>query len=118
MNTNTIKNKAQEYAVRIREELLSYCNGEEINKDVEQSSLHDYLAKNTLNMEAIIASNGAFKACRVYITLGGPACWIDTEERAVKCVWGADSGSAWIGDVADEVEDIIAEYYDGVKVSR
>ena len=50
------------------------------------------------------------KAVRLYVTLGGPTCWIDTEEHAVICHWGTDQAKYAIDwDLCDELEYIVAE---------
>ena len=46
---------------------------------------------------------------RVYVTLGGPTCWIDTRNGEVVCAWGTDRESAWL---ASEVCDEINSYFE------
>ena len=98
-------NECWEYAKHIAEEIESYYNegGEEI-------SMYDYVA-DALDYEVILTSQKTVKSVRIYVTLGGPTCWIDTEKHAVICHWGADRAEYAINwDLCDELEEIIAEY--------
>ena len=99
-----MKNECREYAKHVAEEIESYYNdgGEEI-------SMYDYVA-DALDYEVILTSQKTVKAVRLYVTLGGPTCWIDTEEHAVICHWGADQAEYPIDwDLCDELEEIVAE---------
>ena len=102
---NEMYNECREYAKHVAEEIESYYNegGEEI-------SMYDYVA-DALDYEAILTSQKTVKSVRIYVTLGGPTCWIDTEEHAVVCHWGTDRAEYAIDwDLCDELEEIIAEY--------
>ena len=104
-----MKNECREYAKRVAEEIEAYYNGT-INEDGEEVSLYDYVA-DALDYEVVLTSQKTVKAVRLYVTLGGPTCWIDTEEHAVICHWGTDQAECSIdGDLCDELEEIIAEY--------
>ena len=97
-------NECREYAKHIAEEIESYYNegGEEI-------SMYDYVA-DALDYEVILTSQKTVKAVRLYVTLGGPTCWIDTEEHAVICHWGVDRAEYAISwDLCNELEEIVAE---------
>lgn len=103
-----MNNECREYAKRIAEEAESYYN-RTTNEDGEELSLYDYFA-NVLDYEAILSSNKTVKAVRVYVTLGGPTCWIDTEAHAVICAWGTEREEYPIDwDLCNELEDIVAE---------
>ena len=97
-------NECREYAKHVAEEIESYYNegGEEI-------SMYDYVA-DALDYEVILTSQKTVKAVRLYVTLGGPTCWIDTEEHAVICHWGTDRAEYAIDwDLCDELEEIVSE---------
>ena len=101
---NEMYKECREYAKHVAEEIESYYNdgGEEI-------SMYDYVA-DALDYEVILTSQKTVKSVRVYVTLGGPTCWIDTEEHAVVCHWGADQAEYPIDwDLCDELEEIVAE---------
>ena len=102
-------NECREYAKRIAEEIEAYYNGT-ANEGGEEVNLYDYFA-DALDYEVILTSQKTVKSVRIYVTLGGPTCWIDTEEHAVVCHWGADQAEYPIDwDLCDELEEIIAEY--------
>ena len=102
-------NECREYAKRVAEEIEAYYNGT-INEDGEEVSLYDYVA-DALDYEVVLTSQKTVKAVRLYVTLGGPTCWIDTEEHAVICHWGTDQAECSIDwDLYNELEEIIAEY--------
>lgn len=103
-----VNNECREYAKCIAEEAEAYYNGT-TNKDGEEVSLYDYFA-DALDYEVILTSQKTVKAVRLYVALGGPTCWIDTEEHVVICHWGTEEakwGLDW--DLCDELEDIVVE---------
>ena len=103
-----MKNECREYAKRVAEEIEAYYNGT-INEDGEEVSLYDYVT-DALDYEVVLTSQKTVKAVRLYVTLGGPTCWIDTEEHAVICHWGADQAECPINwDLCYELEEIVAE---------
>ena len=102
-------NECREYAKHVAEEIEAYYDGT-INEDGEEVSLYDYVA-DALDFEVVLTSQKTVKAVRLYVTLGGPTCWIDTEERTVICHWGTDQAECSIDwDLCNELEEIIAEY--------
>ena len=104
-----MENECREYAKRVAEEIEAYYNGT-INEDGEEVGLYDYVA-DALDYEVVLTSQKTVKAVRLYVTLGGPTCWIDTEEHAVICHWGTDQAECSIDwDLCNELEEIIAEY--------
>ena len=101
-------NECWEYAKRVAEEIEVYYNGT-VNEDGAEVSLYDYFA-DVLDYEAILTSQKTVKSVRIYVTLGGPTCWIDTEDHAVVCHWGADQAEYPIDwDLCDELEEMVLE---------
>lgn len=71
----------------------------------ETLTVWDYLA-DVLDYEYIVASTRELQAVRVYVTLGGPTCWIDTERRTVELRWGGESACyGLLSDTVDAVEE-------------
>ena len=104
-----MNNECRAYAKRVPEESEAYYNGT-INEDGEEVSKYDYVA-DVLDYEVVLTSQKTVKAVRLYVTLGGPTCWIDTEEHAIICHWGTDQAECSIDwDLCNELEEIIAEY--------
>lgn len=107
-----MKNECKEYAQNVAEEIEAIYNGttEKENDDGEKMSLYDYVA-NALDFSAIVSSQKVIQSIRLYITLGGPTCYVDTELHAVVCTWGGDREEYSLDwDVCDEIESVIAEY--------
>ena len=106
-----MEKECREYAQHVAEEIEAIYNGttEEENDDGERMSLYDYVA-DALDFEIILTSMKTVKSIRLYVTLGGPTCYVDTELHAVVCAWGGDRAEyALDWDVCDELESIIAE---------
>lgn len=107
-----MKKECREYAQNVAEEIEAIYNGttEEENDDGEKMNLYDYVA-DALDFSAVVSSQKVVQFVRLYITLGGPTCYVDTELRAVVCVWGGDREEYPLDwDVCNELESIIAEY--------
>lgn len=103
-----MNNECRDYAKRIAEEAEAYYNGT-TNEDGEEVGLYDYFA-DAFDYEVILTSSRTVKGVRLYVALGGPTCWIDTEQHAVICHWGAETAEYAIDwNLCDELEDIVAE---------
>ena len=101
-------NECWEYAKHVAEEIEAYYN-RTANEEGEEVSLYDYFA-DSLDYEVILTSQKTVKSVQLYVTLGGPTCWIDTEDHAVVCHWGTETAKYAIDwDLCDELEDIVAE---------
>ena len=107
-----MEKECRKYAKRVAEEIEAIYNGttEEENDDGEKISLYDYVS-DALDFEVVLTSMKTVKSVRLYVTLGGPTCYVDTELHAVVCAWGVDRAEyALDWDACDELESIIAEY--------
>ena len=107
-----MEKECRKYAQRVAKEIEAIYNGttEEENNDGEKMSLYDYVA-DALDFSAVVSSQKTIQSIRLYVTLGGPTCYVDTELHAVVCAWGGDRAEyALDWDVCDELENIIAEY--------
>lgn len=107
-----MENKCREYARRVAKEIESIYNGttEEENDDGEKMSLYDYVA-DALDFCAIVSSQKTVNFVRLYVALGGPTCYVDTELHAVVCAWGTNREEYPLDwDACNEIENIIAEY--------
>lgn len=80
--------------------------------DWEQLDVYNYM-EDALDIEYIIASTREFQSARVYVTLGGPSCWIDTERRTVELRWGGESACyGLLSDTVDAVEEWAREQWE------
>ena len=100
-----MKNECREYAEMIRNDVNRLYDGETVD---ECESLWDYVA-DALDVEYTLNSSRELIGVRVYVTLGGPNCWIDTRNGEVVCAWGSDKESAWL---ASEVCEEINSYFE------
>lgn len=104
-------NENREYCKRIAEELQAIYNGEITNEDGETMTLYDYFS-DALDFEYTITSQREYKSVRVWIGLGGPNVWIDTEDSYVRLAWGSDREEYPLSYyVSDEIDTIFEEYY-------
>ena len=106
-----MEKECRKYAQRVAAEIEAIYNGTtEEENDGERMSLYDYVA-DALDFEVILASTKTVKSIRLYVTLGGPTCYVDTELHAVVCAWGGDRAEhALDWDDCDELESIISGY--------
>ena len=107
-----MEKECREYAKRVDEEIEAIYNGttEEENNNGKKMDLYDYFV-DALDFEIILTSMKTVKSIRLYVTLGRPTCYVDTELHAVVCAWGGDREEyALDWDACDELESIIAEY--------
>ena len=102
-----MKNECTKCAESIRNDLNKLFDGETVD---ECESLIDYLCENALDIEYTLDSNKQLIGVRIYVTLGGPTCWIDTRNGEVVCAWGTDRAAAWLAsEICDEINDFYAE---------
>ena len=68
--------------------LESIVSGDAYNQDEEMEiSIGDWLM-DALDIDYRVASDGVCIGCRVWVTLGGPSVWLDTEDAAFHGAWG------------------------------
>ena len=81
------------------------CHDVADTDDWEQLSVYDYM-EDILDYDFRIDSQREFSGIRVFVTLGGPSCWIDTERRTVELRWGGESACyGLLSDTVDVVEE-------------
>lgn len=103
-----MKNECRNYAESIRNDINSLYNGETVDGC---ESLIDYLC-DALDVEYTFSSQRQLIGVNVYVTLGGPTCWIDTRHGEVVCCWGTDKESAWLAsEICDEINSFMAECF-------
>ena len=103
-----MKNECREYAEMIRNDVVSLYGGKTVD---EYESLYDYVA-DALDVEYTLNSRRELIGVRVYVTLGGPNCWIDTYSGEVVCAWGSGKESAWLAsEVCEEITSYFVEFF-------
>ena len=101
----------KEYCKAIAEELQSIYNGEIQSDDGETITLYDYFS-DALDFEYTIDSRKEYRSVKVWITLGGPNVWIDTEDSYIRLAWGNSREEYPISYyIRDEIDSIFEEYY-------
>lgn len=102
----------REYCKRIADELEAIAAGKAVNVDGEKMSLYDYIA-DALDIQYIVDGRRVYQSCRIWITLGGPNVWIDTEEKAVKLAWANERAEYLLDwDVCGQIDEIMDELWE------
>ncbi len=71
-------------------ELESIVSEDAYNPDEEMEiSVGDWLM-DALDIDYRVASDGVCVGCRVWVTLGGPSVWLDTEDASFHGAWGGE----------------------------
>lgn len=76
------KNEAQEYAETIAREI----------RDAFIDGTMDEVAESILEVKTIKNSYDEVCGVKLVRTVGGPHCWVDTDDQIVYCSWGGDFG--------------------------
>jgi hypothetical protein len=84
------------------------CYYKTLKEDEFEGSLWLWLADHVLDMEYIISARGAFQAGRLYVGLGGPTVYIDTEKHCVIYHHGEEARCG-LSTAAEEICEEFAE---------
>lgn len=72
-------------------------------------------AERQLDTEYIIGGDMIYKACRIYVTLGGPTIWVDTWNAEVRML-GVDDAAWHIShETRDMIDELMEECLEGAK---
>ena len=111
--------------ISIAEELEAHANGraytdkngdvvildseEEPTDEMEYRGLYDFI-NDALDIEVTCGLSGDYRGAKLYMTVGGPAIWIDTQSGFVEGRWATDSCSKWVdSDTIDALNGAIEE---------
>lgn len=90
----------------IEEELTLIKNEEHENYETIGDWLDDQL-----DVEVTIKLNKNYIGSNIFITLGGPAVWLDTRYSRLEARWGGDEASISIDyQLIDDLDQLIEEY--------
>ena len=92
--TNT-KEELRRMMQGIRHDLELAFEGELKNADGESVDLREYLADG-LALDYRVGPDKSPIACRVWLALGGPNIWVDTETNSIYGAWGSDREEIYI----------------------
>lgn len=77
--------------------------------EMEYRGPYDFI-NDALDIEVIQGLSGDYRGAKLYMTVGGPTIWVDTQNGTVEGRWGVDSCSKWVdSDAIDELNDAIEE---------
>lgn len=111
--------------IRIAEELEAHANGraytdengdvvildseEEPSDEMEYRGLYDFI-NDALDIEVTCGLSGDYRGAKLYMTVGGPTIWVDTQTGFVEGRLATDSYSKWVdSDAIDELDEAIEE---------
>ena len=105
---NATLNEARTYTNSIRNELRAVWAGEALTEDGEPADLYDYLSDAALDVEYTLDSARNLIGVSIWLTVGGPSCWIDTRRKEVVTAWGSERASLPLD---DDICNAITELY-------
>ena len=126
MTENTTDSHLNATCIRIAEELEAHANGrayedengdvvildsdDEPTDDMEYRGLYDFI-NDAFDIEVTRGLAGDYRGAKLYMTVGGPAIWIDTQTGFVEGrLLGCDSCSKWVdSDAIDALDEAIEE---------
>ena len=80
----------------------------------DKGNLTEYF-DDVLDLSYLVNSKKEYKSVKVFVTLGGPTCWIDTYTKCVELHWGGETASWGLPiDICDYIDEIFQEIYDNV----
>lgn len=82
---------------------------DEPTDEMEYRGLYDFI-NDAIDIEVTCGLSGDYRGAKLYMTVGGPTIWIDTQTGFVEGRWATDSCSKWVdSDAIDELNDAIQE---------
>lgn len=111
--------------IRIAEEIEAHASGraytdengdvvildseEEPAGEMEYRGLYDFI-EDALDVEITRGLSGDYRGAKLYMTVGGPTIWVDTQTGFVEGRWATDSCSKWVdSDAIDELNEAIEQ---------
>ena len=86
--------------------------GNDLQIAYDKGELREYF-DDVLDFEYHVTSRKEYKAVRVFLTLGGPTCWVDTCSNTVNVSWGGNGASWYLPiAIANVIDEIFQEIYD------
>lgn len=87
---NNISEELRRMMENIRNELGLCFEGCLQDEDGEKTNLYDYLVDEALDVDFRVDCYKKPIGCRVWIAIGGPNIWIDTEKGLIEGAWGVE----------------------------
>ena len=125
MTEYTTYSHLNETCTSIAEEIEAHANGraytdedgnlvildseDEPTDDMEYRGLYDFI-NDAFDIEVTYSLSGDYRGAKLYMTVGGPAIWVDTQNGSVEGRLVDYSCSKWVdSDAIDELDDAIQE---------
>ncbi|MBQ9917370.1 MAG: hypothetical protein IJO71_09265 [Microbacterium sp.] len=78
----------------------------------DTASAGDYVS-DALDTHYIVNADKTYRHARVFVTLGGPNVYVDTEERALFVTWGSGSARENLPETfCEAIDEYLSEYWD------
>lgn len=78
---------------------------------IEEKTLNDYF-DDYLDLSYIVNESKEYESVRVWVTIGGPSIYVDTDKGAVILNWGGTHSEYYLSrKVSDAIDDIFEERY-------
>lgn len=84
----------------------SDCEEELIVDELESLTVYDYF-ENSYDVEYTLDYEKQYKSIKIWVAVGGPSIWVDTNVGEVKLAWWGQKASA---DLSKSACDMIDEY--------
>ena len=85
---------------------------DELDEAKERETLRGYF-DDYLDLSYIVNGSKDYEGVRVWVTIGGPSVYIDTDKGAVVLNWGGTHSEYYLSsNVVQAVDEIFEEYYD------
>ena len=87
------------------------CNEELLTDELEPLSVYDYFS-DALDIEFTIDAQREYKGICIWVTVGGPSIWVDTNAGEVKLAWWGERATAYLSRSAcDAIDEYGEELY-------
>lgn len=120
MKELTMKEQNVRYAQSVRDDLRKIWHADIDPEEYEDGrdddgnavTLEAYL-EDVLDVEYTLNSQKELIGVTLYVTVGGPTCWIDTRHKEIVCAWGSSNDNGWAR-LDDDIAEAINQYFDEV----
>ena len=84
------------------------CDEELLTDELEPLSAYDYFS-NALDIEFTINAQRKYQGVRIWVAVGGPSVWVDTNAGEVKLAWWGERATAYLSRTACNAVDEYGE---------
>lgn len=97
----------------MKQTVIDYARStaDEIEKAYEAGTLGEWIEEEVLDINYTLDCHRRLIGVTLWVTIGGPTVWIDTQLGRVSCAWGTEKGD-WF--LSGTVSENITDYFDGM----